>query len=821
MQENRCIILFIILCLSMLCVVQAQTNAPLHPINGEYIKEWLVLGPFFPSALHVDLLANDGGEAKIDPKEGDIIVTAQGDTLTWRRHQASGNINDLLKIIGNYQNATAYAFCTLNSINTGRGKILLGSDDGAAVWINSQRVHYNNAARPLFIDHDMFEVDLKEGVNRCLVKISQSTGAWSFVVRAFPQDQTISAIPKFFLSPEYVNNMIWLIYDGWKYHSGDNAEWAIPEFDDSSWESVGTELRPDELPLSGWQKTGWFRLHIDIDSALVNQPIGLFFWQAGSSQLYLDGKLIYSFDENKNDWNGVPKAITFTSMKNHVIAVRYTNLSVTKYHRAGMNAGFSIRLGKLDQMTEESFNRGRTFTGFQMFFTSLALAIGLLHLILFTFFPRLRQNLIFALFLFSYAATIFYDYQILLSADLEQYLFSFRMHCASLPLWVIFQLWFVYSLFEMKLPIQFWIISLVAFCLGGMAVYKPEQNFDYFGIVYMATYIEVIRIIIVAFYRRIEGTWIIGMGFLVFFIFGLLDALMDEGIIMSLREIENPYAFGSIGFFIAMSIYLSRDFSRTNKKIAEQEIEKKLLKAENARQSKELEEARDLQISMLPKDLPQIPHIEIGVFMKTATEVGGDYYDFKLHDDGTLTIVIGDATGHGMQAGTMVSATKSLFLTLADERSPSQFLKKGTETIKAMGLKKMYMALLLAKFNNQTVNIAAAGMPYPIIYRSSTNQIEEVILKGMPLGSFTNFLYEEKKINLNKGDTILFMSDGFEEMFNPQDEILGEMRVKEHFQKIAINSPEEIIDYLKKSGEDWANGRDQEDDVTFVVIKIK
>jgi len=143
-----------------------------------------------------------------------------------------------------------------------------------------------------------------------------------------------------------------------------------------------------------------------------------------------------------------------------------------------------------------------------------------------------------------------------------------------------------------------------------------------------------------------------------------------------------------------------------------------------------------------------------------------------------MTAVIGDATGHGMQAGTMVSATKSLFNALADEPEPVQLLKKGTEAIKAMGLKKMFMALTIAKFKDQHMRIAAAGMPFALIYRSSTGQVEEVALKGMPLGGFANFPYKDKKLHLSTGDTVLFMSDGFEEMFNPQDEMLGEEQVK-------------------------------------------
>ena len=58
---------------------------------------------------------------------------------------------------------------------------------------------------------------------------------------------------------------------------------------------------------------------------------------------------------------------------------------------------------------------------------------------------------------------------------------------------------------------------------------------------------------------------------------------------------------------------------------------------------------------MLPKNLPTLPNIDVAVYMKTATEVGGDYYDFHIHKDGNLTVILGDATGHGMQAGMMVS----------------------------------------------------------------------------------------------------------------------------------------------------------------------
>ena len=71
---------------------------------------------------------------------------------------------------------------------------------------------------------------------------------------------------------------------------------------------------------------------------------------------------------------------------------------------------------------------------------------------------------------------------------------------------------------------------------------------------------------------------------------------------------------------------------------------------------------------MLPRELPVMPQLDIAVHLKTATEVGGDFYDFHLNDEGILTIIVADATGHGMQAGTMVTATKGLFQNLAELR---------------------------------------------------------------------------------------------------------------------------------------------------------
>ncbi|MBM3242027.1 hypothetical protein FJZ31_37625, partial [Candidatus Poribacteria bacterium] len=71
-----------------------------HPVDGNYIRAWLVLGPFFPNDLAYDFLTGVGGEAKIEPKEGDTITTVEGTILTWKRYKAKGNIVDLVDAVG-------------------------------------------------------------------------------------------------------------------------------------------------------------------------------------------------------------------------------------------------------------------------------------------------------------------------------------------------------------------------------------------------------------------------------------------------------------------------------------------------------------------------------------------------------------------------------------------------------------------------------------------------------------------------------------------------------------------------------------------------
>jgi serine phosphatase RsbU (regulator of sigma subunit) len=255
------------------------------------------------------------------------------------------------------------------------------------------------------------------------------------------------------------------------------------------------------------------------------------------------------------------------------------------------------------------------------------------------------------------------------------------------------------------------------------------------------------------------------------------------------------------------------------RKAVEEQAE--IIKAENERKSIELEEARQLQIAMLPKELPMLPNIDIAVHMQTATEVGGDYYDFYVGADGELTAVIGDATGHGLKAGTIVTITKSLFNSLGHDADILNAFSKISKVIKDMKFRQLSMCLLMIKIKGDTLRISSAAMPHVLIYRKNKNSVDEIELEGMPLGAIYNFPYQIEHTKISKGDTILLMSDGFPELQNDKNEMYGYNRVKSAYEQVVSESPSAIIDYLKDECTSWLNGKDPDDDVTFVVIKVK
>ena len=251
------------------------------------------------------------------------------------------------------------------------------------------------------------------------------------------------------------------------------------------------------------------------------------------------------------------------------------------------------------------------------------------------------------------------------------------------------------------------------------------------------------------------------------------------------------------------------------------EAQNQIIQADNDRKTKELEEARQLQLSMLPKELPQFPNLDIAVYMKTATEVGGDYYDFNIDDNGTLTVLVGDATGHGMMSGMMVSIMKSFFISNRRSLDLKQFFENANNSLKEMHLGRLMMTLIGVQINSEKLIATNAGMPSLLYFRNKSQKAGEFVSHNFPLGAMKGTKYLLKEINYEIGDTLLLMSDGFAELKNEKNEQYGYERVKKEFMSVAQKNPDEIVEHLNASASEWIIGVEPDDDVTFVVIKVK
>ncbi len=251
------------------------------------------------------------------------------------------------------------------------------------------------------------------------------------------------------------------------------------------------------------------------------------------------------------------------------------------------------------------------------------------------------------------------------------------------------------------------------------------------------------------------------------------------------------------------------------------EAEKRAIEAENERKTKELEEARQMQLSMLPKTLPKLPNLEIAAFMRTATEVGGDYYDFIQQEGGPLHIGFGDATGHGLQAGIMVTLMKGFFTSDAARLELNDFMSHCTRMIKEIKLGRILMSFSLLRITDHKLSVTSGGMPPVYYYNKDTKEVEEILIQGMPLGAMKRFSYQVVEKDLKPGDTLLLLTDGFPEQMNQNEQMYDYPRVKEKFRELAECPPESIIESLVKSADEWMGDRMQADDITFIAMKVK
>ncbi|RNC85446.1 MAG: hypothetical protein ED557_01330 [Balneola sp.] len=634
---------------------------------------------------------------------------------------------------------------------------------------------------------------------------------------------------------------------GWKAISDDNFSWIDTNFDFSGWEEVSTLLDEQHVDALDWNGYGWFKVQIEVDSTLIGQQLKLSLkTHNGASQIYLNEKLLIqegSFSRQKEDHVASSKTpyvvFEFDTAGVHFLSVRYSNHEAANYLKYGLKPGFLLSISRYDvnEITELAGNHYWVTVSL----IGVLIAITLVHFLFLIFYPAGEKNLYFVITVSSVAVfSVIWNAgsfstspDFILSLQKGLYLSWLIAHIGLLK--------FGYSFHKNTTPKQ-----LIIFLLLGILLIAGKLFTEYeFPILYSGfstlVLIEFLRSLIKVQMGKKEQVSIPLWGTILFFAWVLISLVsMNDLITEKFYLIQ--HLFPSVFFMISLSTYLVRDFAKAQirleykylevKHLSERsveqerrskakEIEQKFLERENERKTAELEEARALQVSMLPTEIPETEFWEITAFMEPSQEVGGDYYDFSLSKSGELTIALGDATGHGMKAGIMVATAKSYFHSLVNENGNIDLIRKMSSGIKNMNVRMMYMGMTLLRCRERSIEFTSAGMPPALLYSKQNNSISEVLLKAMPLGSSIDFPYKSLDVELETGDVFVLFSDGLMELFNRKREQLGMDRIKQRLSEISSQSSESILKELIALRDHWKGKVNQEDDVTIVILKAK
>lgn len=249
---------------------------------------------------------------------------------------------------------------------------------------------------------------------------------------------------------------------------------------------------------------------------------------------------------------------------------------------------------------------------------------------------------------------------------------------------------------------------------------------------------------------------------------------------------------------------------------------------EKERIEKEIQIARNIQQSLLPKGIPKINKYSFGALYRSAKEVGGDYYDFIKVDPENLGIVVADVSGKGVPAAVIMAITRSILRSFAPGNlSPYDVLKIVHYLLLQNIYKEMFVTAFYGILNikNNSLKFVKAGHNYLIIYRAEKKECEIIKSKGTALGITKaerfNKILEEVNIKLQKNDIIVQYSDGVNESMNDKGEMYTNERLYENIKKYGELDAQGLVNKIDETVTLWAKNTPQSDDISIVAVKVE
>jgi serine phosphatase RsbU (regulator of sigma subunit) len=243
------------------------------------------------------------------------------------------------------------------------------------------------------------------------------------------------------------------------------------------------------------------------------------------------------------------------------------------------------------------------------------------------------------------------------------------------------------------------------------------------------------------------------------------------------------------------------------------------------RLKREVELAHQVQLSFLPRKLPEAAGYEFFAHYEPALEVGGDYYDFVPLAGGKLAIAVGDVAGKGIPAALLMAKLSSdTRFCLLTEANPGQAISTlNTLLYPHTSPMDRFVTLTACVLDPKThvVTLVSAGHPPPMIYRQAAGSLADSMprsVPGLPLGMMEDFGYESCQVALQPGDALLFFSDGVPDAVNVRNVPFGNQGIHAVLESGGPMSARGFGERLVKAVKQHAAGRSPHDDITLVIL---
>ncbi|MFQ6112780.1 MAG: PP2C family protein-serine/threonine phosphatase [bacterium] len=253
-----------------------------------------------------------------------------------------------------------------------------------------------------------------------------------------------------------------------------------------------------------------------------------------------------------------------------------------------------------------------------------------------------------------------------------------------------------------------------------------------------------------------------------------------------------------------------------NSQLQQEALEKK-------RMEQELAMARKIQLSLLPKDTPQVKTIEVSSYCNPADEVGGDYFDYFPLDEDQIGIVLADVSGHGASAALVMTMVKGILHSITHIfESTDKILSEINSIMSPIIPQEMFVTMIFLVFDlkKRTLRYSNAGHNPLVFYESGAEGCQMLELRGPALGLTKLSVYKEKELKLHSGDLFLIYTDGVTEAFNNNGEMFEETRLVKAVKEVATKNPGNVIEHVKNKLQEFTKDAPQSDDVAMIAVKV-